>query len=190
MKKPNWLNFKQWSQTEPIYVIGHKYPDVDSIFASYLLAKILTSKKIPSVFAVLEQEYDFCEEDKSMIQDYLPKPSVVVTNSSNATFLLVDHNDPNQSVGDANIIGCIDHHINTKKIKNIVERECDSTLLLIYDLFKEDYQFDKKEKELIALSVIADTEYLKSSRFQECDQIIYDLLQVSLDVEELIKNTL
>lgn len=187
MKYPDWLNLNNWMTEEPIYVIGHKHPDADSIFSSYVLTKILNRMNIPSIFAILENEYEFCIEDKKLILDYLPELPVIITNLSNKKFLLVDHNDPNQSVGQASIIGCIDHHINSHKIGNIVESEYASTLLLIYDLFRSDYKFEDKEKQLIALSVMTDTEYLKSTRFKEQDKKLYELLNSNLDVNELNK---
>lgn len=187
MKMPKWLDFNNSMRKEPLYVIGHKHPDADSIFSSYILTRILNSMNILSVFAILENEYDFCAEDKNLILDYLPESPLIITDLANKNFLLVDHNDPNQSVGEANIIGCFDHHINSQKINNIVESEHASTLLLIYDIFKSDYEFGDNEKQLVALSVMADTEYLKSTRFKEQDKKLYESLNTTLNVDELNK---
>ena len=55
---------------------------------------------------------------------------------------------------------------------------------MIYDLFKSRYAFSFKEKKLIALSVLSDTEFLSSSRFSSEDKKLYDELDANIDVSQ------
>lgn len=170
-----------------IYVIGHRKPDADSIFSSYVLRNILRSKGVDADFAVLEENYDYNEEDKTLIEEFIKEKPKVLKNIGNEKFILVDNNNPIQSVGLDyldNIIGAVDHHIYSGIIDNTLEVEYSSTLLFIYDIFKNTYDFSEEEKKLVALSVMADTDYLTSIRYTENDKKVYDLLGVDLDEKE------
>ena len=179
------------AKKKEVYILGHKYPDCDSIVSSIILKNILKSKGIEAKFAILKDEYTYNNEDSKLLCDIIEEMPVILEEyNNNYRYILVDSNDPNQSVEDKNIdyiIGCIDHHIYTGKIKNTIEIEYASTALLIYDLFKEEYNFSDKEKELIAYSVMADTEYLASARYTLEDKDIYQKLNVKLDEEKLRK---
>lgn len=99
---------------------------------------------------------------------------------------MVDHNNL-EGLSTDNVIGVIDHHIMTGEVYDTLEIEYASTGLLIYDLFKDMYEFTAEEKELIGLSVLADTDYLCSSRFTEEDKKLFLELDFKLDVEKLQK---
>lgn len=165
-----------------IYVMGHSKPDPDSVFSSYLLAQILKSFGVDAVFAV--RDTDFVEGD--LIQDYLPEDAEVVTDYEDKNFVLVDHNSL-KGIPKENVIGAIDHHRITGEVEDLIEMEYASTGLLLYDLFKEDYPFSSKEKELIGLTVLSDTEYLTSSRFGGEDKELYQSLGLELDANALKK---
>lgn len=171
---------------QTIYVIGHRFPDADSMFASYLLSRILKSKGIESIFAILDTDYDYCETDKEVINDFLPEKPVVVKDIDNKKFVLVDHNNLEILKKD-NVIGAIDHHIISGEVYNTLEIEYASTCLLIYDLFKNEYDFNDKEKLLIALSVLTDTDYLCSKRYSKDDEKLFQDLGVNLDVVSIQK---
>ncbi len=176
------------SELKEIYIIGHAHPDADSIFASYLMRNIIEKMGIKCNFCILKQNYEYSIADKDLIIDNLIEEPIIVNNINNKIFLLVDHNDYNQSIGeDGLVIGAIDHHILTNKIELTIESEYASTCLLIYDLFCKDYNFSEYERKLIALSVISDTEYLKSSRFKEQDEVLYNSLSANLDVLNIQK---
>ncbi len=170
---------------EEVYIIGHKLPDADSIFSSYLLTKILNKLGVKANFAVLD-EINYSQSDIKLISEYLEEQPIIVTDVTNKKFILVDHNNL-ENLNSDNVIGAIDHHVITGEVYDTLEIEYASTGLLIYDLFKDVYKFSKKEKELIALSVLADTEYLCSSRFSEEDKKLYEELKLDFDVEKLQK---
>ena len=171
-----------------VYIIGHDNIDADSYFSSYVLSRILRRFGINAYFTILDN-YTLSLENKELIEDYVKeKPFILkIEDINNKNFILVDHNDIAQSLknNNCNVIFAIDHHIDTKTIKNCYTKEYTSTLLYIYDMFKKTYKFNKFEKDLIALSVMADSEYLTSSRFKESDKILYDELNVDLDVNKI-----
>lgn len=172
-------------EQDMVYVIGHKRPDIDSIFSSYLLSNVLNHLGINSRPCILNNGYEVVENDKAMLKDYKTF-DLEVLDSTNYSFILVDHNHLD-GLDKENVIGAIDHHMHTNEVDNVLEMEYASTGLLIYDLFKDVYPFSKEEKELIGLTVLTDTEYLTSSRFSEEDELLYDELGLELDVSSLQK---
>ncbi|MBR6820780.1 MAG: DUF1768 domain-containing protein [Bacilli bacterium] len=173
-------------KNKEIYVLGHKNPDADSIISSYILSNVLKGLGANAQFAVLSEDYNYCKSDIKLITDYVKVKPVIVDDVNNKLFVLVDHNNL-EGLSSDNVLGAIDHHIITGEVYDTLEIEYASTCLLIYDLFKDKYEFSDDEKELIALSVLADTDYLCSSRFTEEDKKLFNELNFKLDVSELQK---
>ena len=169
-----------------VYVLGHKNPDADSIISSYILSNVLKGLGANAQFAVLSEDYDYCKSDIKLITEYVKVKPVIVDDIKDKLFVLVDHNNL-EGLSKDNVLGAIDHHIITGEVYDTLEIEYASTGLLIYDLFKDKYEFNDNEKELIALSVLADTDYLCSSRFTNEDKKLFDELEFKLDVNELQK---
>ena len=169
-----------------VYVLGHKNPDADSIISSYILSNVLKRLGANAQFAVLSESYEYCKSDIKLITDYVKVKPVIVDDVDNKLFVLVDHNNL-EGLSSENVLGAIDHHIITGEVYDTLEIEYASTCLLIYELFKDKYEFDDNEKELIALSVLADTDYLCSSRFTTEDKKLFDELNFKLDITELQK---
>lgn len=168
-----------------VYVIGHKRPDADSMFSSYILANILKSQGINAKMAILDNEYQYASESKLLIDDYLP--CIPVTVSKDNKFILVDHNNL-EGLDKDNVIGAIDHHMITNEVYDTLEVESSSTALFIYELFKDKYEFSHEEKILIYLSVLADTDYLCSTgRYKEEDKELVESLNIKLDIDDLQK---
>lgn len=173
-------------KNKEVYVLGHKNPDADSIISSYILSNVLKGLGANAQFAVLSEDYNYCKSDIKLITDYVKVKPVIVDDVNNKLFILVDHNNL-EGLSKDNVLGAIDHHIITGEVYDTLEIEYASTCLLIYDLFKDKYEFSYDEKELIALSVLADTDYLCSSRFTDEDKKLFDELNFKLDVTELQK---
>ena len=175
---------------DEVYILGHNNLDADSYFSSYILSNILKKLNIKAYFTILDN-FKISDENKDIINDYLDEQPMILSKEDiyDKYFILVDHNDIEQSINNdkCKVLFSIDHHIDTKKVKYCFSEEYTSTLLYIYDLFKNTYNFNKKEKELIALSVMTDSEFLVSSRFKESDKILYDELNVNMNCELLRK---
>ena len=165
-----------------VYVIGHHKPDADSVISAHILANILKSMGIDAVFSVRDNNLI----DNEIIQDYLEEEFEVVDSYQDKNFILVDHNNLD-NIPKEKVIGAIDHHRITNEVADLIEIEYASTALLIYDLFKDKYNFSEKEKERIALTVLSDTEYLTSLRFDYEDKKLFEELNINLDVEALKK---
>lgn len=172
-----------------LYIIGHNNIDCDSYFSSYILYKVLKKFNINVFFSILDT-YNILEEDKKIINDFKIEEPVIINSKdlTNKKFILVDHNDPDQSIKTINnIVLAIDHHIETNKVKNCYSVEYTSTCLYIYDIFKDIYKFNKKERNIIALTVMTDSCFLTTSRFKVSDKLLYEELNSSLEVNKIRK---
>lgn len=168
------------SKDKKKYILGHRNPDCDSIFSSYLLTSILKSMGIDAVFA--RRSGDIL--DKELIDKYLGIECEEITDYSNKYFILVDNNKLD-GIEKENVIGSIDHHVISGEVEDLIEIEYASTGLLIYDLFKDKYEFNNKEKELIYLTVVCDTEFLNSSRYREYDKNIINTFDIKFNINDL-----
>lgn len=174
---------------EPIYIIGHKKPDVDTIFSSYLLSNILNYFNIESYPCILNDGYVINQYNGSIINDYLEfNPKVIDINDiGKYHFAIVDHNDPIQSVDEKNnIVFGMDHHKNSNKLNNILFSDLCSNCLFIYDYFKEIYPFNKYEKTLIMVATLTDTLFFKTDRYKEKDKKLVEELNIKLDNIKLL----
>lgn len=177
-------------QYEPLYIIGHRNPDVDTIFSSYLLSNILNYFGVKSYYSILNKDYDIDEYNKRIIDDYLDFNPVIsdIESLDKYNFVLVDHNDPNQSVGKgSNIVFGLDHHKNCKILDNIIVSDLCCNCLHIYNYFKNIYSFNDKEKELIMIATLTDTLFFKSDRYKERDKLLVSELGVNINSEELLE---
>lgn len=175
---------------EPLYVIGHKSPDVDTIFSSYLLSNILNYLDIKAYPCILSEGYSQDKYNKNIIDDYLDfKPKVIdLKEVSKYKFVFVDHNDPVQSIGESsNCVFGLDHHKDSKKVKNMIFSDLCCNCLFIYEYFKDVYPFTEKEKQLITLATFTDTLFLKTDRYKERDRELVKELDIDFDSDELLE---
>lgn len=179
---------KLLSQEQNIIIMGHRTPDVDTLFASYIMKNILKTYNIESDFAIIENEKldDMSQKISKYIFKHTPK-IIKEKDIPKYKYFLVDHNDPKQSVNNKNlIIGGIDHHPDSNNLNNIILGKYASTCLQIYDIFKNKYSFNKEEKNLIYYATMRDSYFGKSIRYQEKDKKIIK----SLGYDETFKGLL
>ena len=175
---------------DDIYIIGHDKIDTDSYFSSYVLYRVL-SIFVPNVYFCMLDDYTILEEDKAIINDFkIEEPTILKRKDlKDKALILVDHNDPSQSIGEGyyNIILAIDHHIDTHKVKDTYSVEYTSTALYIYDIFKSIYNFNQDLRNLIAITVMSDSCFLTTSRFKESDKKLYSELNAPFVVNDMRK---
>jgi len=173
----------------PLYIIGHKKPDVDTVMSSYLLSNIFNYLGIESYYCVLNKDYELDFYNKRIVDDFLDyKPEVIdVNNIGKYNFVLVDHNDPLQSINEGNIIYGIDHHAPCGKTYNILFNDLCSNTLFIYDYFKDMYSFTDEEKKLVMIATLTDTLFLKTTRYTPKDKPILEGLNISFNSNELLE---
>lgn len=184
------MNIKDLKKYEPIYVIGHRLPDIDTAVSSVLVSKILNSYGIESYYAILNVDYEYDEYNKTLINDCMDYNPVVVDikDIKNYNFFLTDHNNPDQSVtSEANVVGCIDHHIDSGKVKNILLSNMCSVSLFIYDYFKNEYNFTEEEKKQVFYAFLDDSSYGMSSRYKESDGVVASTLGFGNDYKIYFK---
>ena len=153
------MNTEYLKQYNKVLVIGHLTPDTDTITSSYILSKIFKSFGINSDYAVLETEKINSKTAKQLNEVMTYSPFILKESEiKNYHYFLVDHNDVSQSVKDASlVVGCIDHHPDSKQIPNAIIKDFCSTTLLIYDLFKDIYNFTDEDKKVIYMGALDDS---------------------------------
>ncbi|MBQ8535020.1 MAG: DUF1768 domain-containing protein [Bacilli bacterium] len=168
-----------------VYIIGHHNPDCDSILSAYILSIVLKDLGIDAVAVRRSGEI----VDKEVLDYYFGEDLEEIIDYSNKYFILVDNNKLD-GIEKNQVIGAIDHHVISGEVEDLIEIEYASCGLLIYDLFKDKFNFTNKLKELIYLTVVFDTEFLNSSRYREYDKKIIESFNSKLNVLELKKKYL
>ena len=96
---------------EKILVFGHKSPDTDTIASSIAMAFLQTKlgkQAIPCRLGNISKETEY-----ALNHFNIGTPQLISGVTENDTVILVDHNEPGQSVDglkDANIYMVVDHH--------------------------------------------------------------------------------
>ena len=181
------MNFDLFKEYEPLYIIGHKNPDVDSVVSTTILYNIFKSKGI-ECFPCFLESYEVDEYNLSMIGDCMTMNMKIINNDDNYHYVLVDHNDPTQSVGfGKKIVWGIDHHKSSNILSNVIIRPYCSCSLLIYDSFKKYYDFSNEEKFMIYMASLADSLFFKGSRFSEEDKNLIEELGYDMDSKTMFK---
>ena len=183
------MDFEKFKEFEPLYIIGHKKPDVDSIISSILLNNIFKSKGIECYPCFLEDGYNIDEYNAGVLKDCTDLDMfVTISDDSNVNYVLVDHNDPIQSVGfGKKIVWGIDHHRNAKILSNILLSDDCACSLFIYEYFKDMYKFSNEEKFMIYMAALTDSLFFKGSRFTERDRELIDELGFDFDSNTMFK---
>lgn len=181
------MNFDLFKTYEPLYIIGHKNPDVDSVVSSTILCNIFRSKGIECYPCFLEN-YEVDEYNLSMISDCMIMNMKVIDVDESYHYVLVDHNDPTQSIGfGKKIVWGIDHHKSSNILSNVIIRPYCSCSLLIYDSFKKYYEFSNEEKFMIYMASLADSLFFKGSRYSEEDKVLIEELGFDMDSKVMFK---
>lgn len=143
-----------------VYILANN--SIDSIVSSYLLCNILSKYDIKSYYCVMNNI------------DILNIKPEVITSTNNKQFILVD-TDYLNNIDSNQIIGIItSDKININK-GNIINILYSSTSLLIYDLFKDKYDFSNDEIKLIIVAILYKTKNL-SFNFDLEDEKLYKML--------------
>ena len=162
---------KRLSQEPNItYVYGHLNPDTDSICSALVLADYLnrtgsTNLVIPCRLGELNKETKF-----ALKMFNVTEPKLITDPSEADEVILVDHNEPAQSLNfkNAKIVGLIDHHaisgFYTKDPINIITKPLGSTCTILYQLYKSNgIEIPYEIAGLIVSAIISDTLLLRSA---------------------------
>lgn len=172
------------------YVFGHTKPDTDSIISAILYSNYLNSKNIESKAIKLG---DLNNETKFILEKFgVEIPETIEELEGNSKVVLVDHNEPLQSIKNIeklDIDTIIDHHkfgLNTNKPVNIRAEKLGSTCSVLYKIFKENnYEISKEESCLIISGIISDTLFFRSPTTTDEDKEICKELKEISEIENL-----
>ncbi len=177
------MNLEKLKNINNIIVIGHKNPDTDSCLSSVLVTNILNNMNIKASYAIWEDDI-LSNQTKKMIDDITSyKPIILKRKDINKYhYFLVDHNDIKQSINNENlVIGIIDHHPKCNKFNNSIIKNLVSTSIVIYDSFKDIYNFNKEEINMILMSTIDDSAFGYSSRYNKKSKELLSSISKNID---------
>ena len=162
---------KRLSQEPNItYIYGHLNPDTDSICSALVLADYLnrtgsTNLVIPCRLGELNKETKY-----ALKMFNVTEPKLITDPSEADEVILVDHNEPAQSLNfkNAKIVGLIDHHaisgFYTKDPINVITKPLGSTCTVLYQLYKSNgIEITHEIAGLIISAIISDTLLLRSA---------------------------
>ena len=157
-----------------VLIFGHKNPDTDSITSSLVMANF--EKK-------LGRDVEACalgepNKETQYVLDYLgiEAPRVIDSIPDGADVILVDHNNPLESIDNLdklNILKVVDHHciyINTSYPLYYRAEPVGCTETILFKMYKEyNVEVDKQIATLMMSAIISDTLLFKSPTCTEED---------------------
>lgn len=177
--------------TERIYVFGHRQPDTDSVMSaiaySRLKNRIDDNEYVPVILGDVNPETAFILENFS-----IEKPEIMTSLEEGQKVILVDHNEPGQSIGTdkLNILEIIDHHklggLTTPNPLFLRFEPVGCTATIIKKMYQENnIEISKEVANMLISAAISDTLYTKSSTTTEDDKKMIEELnsiaQLDLD---------
>lgn len=167
---------------EPVYVIGHKTPDNDTVASAIGMAHLLRSLGINAEPRIagevnLETEYSF-----SAIGYTAPE---ILENAAGAQLWLVDHSAESQAVDgaeDARIVGITDHHgigdVSNSELICVFSCPAVSTSSIVYSLHEAcGIELPKDIAAVLLTGLLSDSVNMKSSDVTPLDLIAFDELK-------------
>lgn len=157
-----------------VLIFGHKNPDTDSITSSLVMANF--EKK-------LGRDVEACalgepNKETQYVLDYLgiEAPRVIDSIPDGADVILVDHNNPLESIDNLdklNILKVVDHHciyLNTSYPLYYRAEAVGCTETILFKMYKEyNVEVDKQIATLMMSAIISDTLLFKSPTCTEED---------------------
>lgn len=173
------------------YVFGHKSPDTDSIMSALVMTEYLKKKGIDAK-AFRQGELN---KEVEYILDYLKieAPEMLPKLEAGSKIVLVDHNDPLESVENIDelvVTDVVDHHaikLNTSYPTNFRAEAVGCTNTVLYKMFKEaGFEISEDIATMMLSAIISDSLLFKSPTFtKEDEQVVQELSKlVPFDVNE------
>ena len=169
----------------PIYVIGHRSPDTDTICSAIAYARLLNMLGYPAEAAangLVNHETAFILKTAGL------EPPKVLEDAAGESIFLVDHSEYAQSTEDlvdAHIVGVLDHHgigsISTGHQVVYEAKPIGATATIIWlDYLNYGLEIDKPTATLLLGAVLSDTMNLTSMTVTEADrQAVVHLAEIA-----------
>jgi manganese-dependent inorganic pyrophosphatase len=162
------------AKEKPIYVVGHKKPDTDSICAAIAYARYLNQKGEKAVAA---RSGELNEETKFILKKFKEKSPKLLSSARGKALVLVDHNEEPQNpddIDEAEIVEVIDHHKINFKSENPIYFHSEpigataSIVAKLY-LYDKDAKLTKGTAGILLSAILSDTVIFRSPTTTEQD---------------------
>ena len=169
----------------PVYVIGHKSPDSDTICTAIAYARLLTMLGYPAEAAA---NGPVNHETAYILKAAGVEAPPVLEDASGLSIFLVDHSEYAQSTEglvDAHIVGILDHHgvgsISTGHQVVYEAKPIGATATIVWlDYLNYGLGIDKPTATLLLGAILSDTANLTGSTVTEADrQAVDELAQIA-----------
>ena len=172
----------------PICVVGHSNPDTDSVTAAIAYANFLNATGADAKACMQISAENLNPESKVVLEKFGLAAPEEITDAAGKDVALVDFSDVAQApanIGDANVVGIVDHH----KIGDIVTNSpiffyakpvgCTGTVLL--EMYKSNnVDLPKDIAGGMLCAILSDTVNFKSPTCTDADKAaVAELLQIT-----------
>lgn len=167
---------------KPVYVIGHKTPDSDTVCSAIGMAYLLKSLGISAEARIpgelnLESQFIFSELKYSAPD--------ILKDASDKQLWLVDHSASTQMVNGAEkarIVGITDHHgigdAETSETICVLSCPAGSTCAVVYKLCEVcDVELPKDTASVLLAGLLSDTSNMKSKNVTKLDESAFERLK-------------
>ena len=174
-----------YNENEPIYVVGHKEPDTDTVCSSIAYASLLQALKYDAK-AVLPGRLN-AETNYALQKFGVPIPDSM-DNALGKQFVLVDHSLYSQSITgmpQAKVLAVLDHHTmgdikNNNPITYIAKPIGATASVVFYEFEAQKVKISQPIAGLLLSAICSDTIGLKSPTTTEYDRLaVKKLLKLS-----------
>ena len=160
----------------PIYVIGHRSPDSDTVCSAIACARLLTMLGYPAEAAITEPVN---RETAYILQTAGVDVPPILESAAGENIFLVDHSEYGQAADgmkDAHIVGILDHHgvgsVTTGHQVFYEARPIGSASTIVWlDYLNYGLEIDKTTAALLLGAVLSDTTDLTGSTVTEADRM-------------------
>ncbi len=174
----------------PIYVIGHKSPDSDTVCSAIAYARMLTLlgyEAEPAVTGTVNTETAYILKEAGV------EEPAVLENAEGKNIFLVDHSDYTQAaegMKDAHIVGILDHHgiggVTTGHLVVYEAKPIGATATIVWmDYMNCGVDLDKTTATLLLGAILSDTTNLTGTTVTETDRQAVDYLAGIAGIEDV-----
>ena len=179
----------------PVYVIGHKNPDTDTVCSAIAYARLLNLLGVEAEARITGK---LSNETMFILNEAGVEPPPVLEDASGEDIFLVDHSEYAQSVEgmrDAHIVGILDHHgvgsVNTGHQLVYEAKPIGATATIVWlDYRNYGLEIDRSTAFILLGAILSDTNGLTVSTVTGTDrQAVDDLAEIAgvTDIEDFAK---
>ncbi len=174
----------------PIYVIGHKSPDSDTVVSAIGWADILNRSGYEAIPAITE---NISNETKYILEQAGVECPEILHDASGLNIFMVDHSEVLQAVDnlvDANIVGVVDHHgvgsINVgQQVLYNAKPIGSATTIVLLQYLNYGLEIDKQMARLLLGAILSDTYNLTTSSTSSADKEAITALAKLAEVDDV-----